>query len=111
MKKQIYNHDICELSQAEINHLRRLLAWLRCENQYLYLDEDGHVEVAKSLGNSLGEGVAVSYGEKVEKAFNRWPKYVHAAVKALGKTIKQADGDVVDVEFNEQKELPKHDET
>jgi chemotaxis protein histidine kinase CheA len=105
MKKRLYAPEKCELSQAEINHLRRLLAWLRCENAALYLEPEQHLEVAQKLSETLNKEQMRSYEERIVKAFNRWPKYVHDAVRALGKTIHQIDGNVTDAEFSEQREL------
>ena len=105
MKKKIGKPELCELTQAEINHLRRLLAWLRCENSALYLDEKQHSELVAEFQQNGHENLAVHHIEKTEKAFNRWPVYVYQAVRALDKTIKQIDGETVNAEFSEQKEI------
>lgn len=96
LKKRLHKPDHCELSQSDINHLRRLLAWLRCENCYLYLDDDAHKKINQEL---LGKSIiaALAHSEIIEKAFDRWPEYVYSAIRALDKTIKQIDGDVTDI--------------
>ncbi len=103
VKRVIYKPDVCELKQSDINHLRRLLAWLRCENAYLYLDNQQHAELSKELFAIVGR--SEKYEKRIEKAFNRFPLYVHNAVKALGKTIREVDGAIVDVDSAEQKAI------
>lgn len=96
LKKRLHKPDHCELSQSDINHLRRLLAWLRCENAYLYLDDEAHKKINHGLAGK-STILALAHSERIEKAFSRWPEYVHSAVRALDKTITQIDGDVTDV--------------
>lgn len=96
LKKRLHKPDRCELSQSDINHLRRLLAWLRCENAYTYVDEATHKEIARSF-EPLGEAAVKNYKERIEKPFSKWPKYVHEGVRALEKTIQEIDGEVTDV--------------
>jgi len=99
LKKRLYKPDHCELKQSDINHLRRLLAWMRCSNMYLYLEHDQHNEVANDL--DVIDGAKERYQQRMVEAYNKYPKYVHDAVRALGKTISQVDGEVSDVSATE----------
>lgn len=86
----------CKLTDAEINHLRKLLGYVRCE---MGQEPDEIVNTVKSIAPAIGE---VSDEAKVR--LMEWhakssavPKYVRAAVKALSKTIVQHTGEIVDV--------------
>lgn len=88
------------LTQAQVNHLRRLLGWVRCE----YGQEPAvYAEQAKDMIARLEHAgfktsddakayIAESYMHKAST-----PKYVRAAVKALEKLLVKQDGVVVDV--------------
>lgn len=78
------------MTEAEVNHLRRLLAWMRCE---WTLDED------MQRGYLLGSAKCVAHGFATpeqagalltEKAaqINRCPAYVRQAVKMLTKALR-----------------------
>lgn len=87
----VANHDQ-ELTDAEVNHLRRLLAWLTCEYN---LSEDGQ------RGIVLGLTKAVSAGADVHRAqvilddeiarIRRVPAYIRQAVKMLTKVVRDHD--------------------
>lgn len=81
------------LTEAEVNHLRRLLAWMRCE---WMLDPD------MQRGYLLGASELVKYGDTTpERAgeivtdaaerINKCPAYVRQAVKMLTKAIRDHD--------------------
>jgi len=85
------NTPAMPMTEAEVNHLRRLLAWMRCE---WTLDED--MQRGYLLGAS--EGVAHGFAtpeqagalvqEKAEQ-INRCPAYVRQAVKMLTKALRK----------------------
>lgn len=97
--------DNCTLKQSDINHLRRLLGWVRCE---IGQTPEEFVETVRSISAALsdisdeGKARLVEHHQRAESV----PKYVRAAVKALEKTIKHHDGQVVDAEFSDEKQLP-----
>jgi hypothetical protein len=81
------------LADSEVNHLRRLLAWLRCEYT---LDEDmqrgyflgAHECVARGLATP--ECASAIVQQKAEQ-INRVPLYVRQSVKMLTKAIRKHD--------------------
>lgn len=89
------------MTEAQVNHLRRLLAWMRCEYT---LDDD------MQRGYLCGAAEAVAHGfasperagellaEKAQQ-INRVPAYVRQAVKMLTKAIRDHEqkAGVVDV--------------
>lgn len=79
------------LTDAQVNHLRRLLAWMRCE---WMLDPDmqrGMLSAVESLGamGAITPEQATAYvAERAEK-INRCPVYVRQAVKMLTQALRQ----------------------
>lgn len=81
-----------ELTTANVNHLRRLLAWLVCEYN---LSEDGQ------RGLMIGLDMAVRGGAEVERAqeildqevarIAHVPAYIRQAVKMLRKAVHEHD--------------------
>lgn len=88
-----------QFKASEVNHLRGLLAWLRCE--YM-LDEDmqrgyaqGALECVRQGGSQeIAEAVLAKRAAKIRAV----PAYVRQAVKMLTKAVHEHDktGDVVD---------------
>lgn len=84
------NNQPQELSAANVNHLRRLLAWLVCEYN---LSDDGQ------RGLMIGLDMAVRGGAEVERAqeildqeiarISHVPAYIRQAVKMLRKAIRE----------------------
>lgn len=78
------------MTDAQVNHLRRLLAWMRCE--YM-LDENmqrGYLAGASEMvahGLTTQERASELVQEKVEQV-NRVPAYVRQAVKMLTKALR-----------------------
>jgi hypothetical protein len=99
-----------QLTDAEVNHLRQLLAWMRCE---WCLDDDmqrGSLSAVKSLMDSgdITEQQAHQQLSGRAAQINTVPKYVRQAVKMLTKTIREFDGQkgsAVDVEVRDVQEL------
>lgn len=79
------------MTEAEVNHLRRLLAWMRCQ---WMLDED------MQRGYMLGNAAAVAHGlqtpeqagarlvERAGQINQAVPLYVRQAVKMLTKALR-----------------------
>ena len=86
---------------SEINHLRLLLAWMRCE--YM-LDENMQAGFAQGAIESMQYGTSEErvreiLVERAEK-INHVPKYVRQAVKILTKMIREHEKklNIIDVE-------------
>ncbi len=83
------------LSDAEVNHLRRLLAWMRCE---WLLDENMQKGIVGSASWLVDAGYQTP--EEAGQALTEWahkinkcPKYVRQAVKMLTKAVRDHDSD------------------
>ncbi len=87
------NNLAMPMSDAEVNHLRRLLAWMRCEYT---LDEDmqrGYLLGAKEAverGGATPEQAQQIIEEKAEQ-IKAVPAYVRQAVKMLTKAVRTHD--------------------
>lgn len=106
------NTPAMPMTEAEVNHLRRLLAWMRCE---WTLDED------MQRGYLLGAAQCVAHGHATpeqagaivaEKAaqVNRCPAYVRQAVKMLTKALRdhEREAGIVDDRKTPNVELSGH---
>lgn len=99
-----------QLTDAEVKHLRQLLAWMRCE---WCLDEDmqrGSLSAVKSLMDSgdITQEQAQRQIEHRAAQITTVPKYVRQAVKILTKTIRKFDGQkgaALDVETRDVQEI------
>lgn len=84
-----------ELSKAQINHLRRLLGWVRCE---IPPDPEEIKRIVQSFGRS--ELVISQDGKDRLVEWHREatniPKYIRAALKALEPAVREAEGEFVD---------------
>ena len=84
------NTPAMPMTEAQVNHLRRLLAWMRCE---WTLDEHmqaGMVDAIQYLGAAgaiTHEQATQAVAERAEK-INRCPAYVRQAVKMLTKALR-----------------------
>jgi hypothetical protein len=96
------NTPALPMTEAEVNHLRRLLAWMRCE---WTLDEDmqrGYLQGASAAvqyGSATPEQASVIVAEKAAH-INRCPAYVRQAVKMLTKALRDHEraAGIVDAE-------------
>lgn len=85
------NTPAMPMTEAQVNHLRRLLAWMRCE---WMLDEDmqrGYLSGAASCvshGFATPEEASAIVAQKAEQ-INRCPAYVRQAVKMLTKALSE----------------------
>jgi len=85
------------LSTSDVNHLRRLLGYVRCE---IWQSPKEMVNKMNELSQKIGpisDGGVKRLVESYQEAANV-PTYVRAAVKALEKAIKEAEGEIVDGE-------------
>ena len=97
-------------TEAEVTHMRKLLAWMRCE--YM-LDEDmqrGSLSAVKELldaGDITQEQAELQVARRADQ-IKQVPKYVRQAVKMLTKAVREHDGvkgAVVDVAARDVQEL------
>jgi hypothetical protein len=87
-----------QLSDSEINHLRRLLGWVRCE---VGQSPDEMLNTAKSIAPAIGE-VSDEGKQRMVEAYAKSanvPAYIRAAIKALEKVFEPKAGEVVDAEI------------
>lgn len=89
------------LTQAETNHLRRLLGWVCCE---IGQTPDEIVQTVAGLADNgaiTADGLDASAKARLVEHHQRAaavPKYVRAAVKALERLLQRQEGTIVDVE-------------
>lgn len=99
-----------KLTDAEITHLRQLLAWMRCE---YCLDEDmqrGALGAVKSLMNAgyINDHQAQQLLANRAELINKVPKYVRQSVKMLTKKVREIDGvkgEILSVSMRDVEEL------
>jgi hypothetical protein len=87
-----------KLTPSEINHLRRLLGYVRCE-----IGQTPEENIAHAIADISDEGKTRLVDQ--HKKCAAVPQYVRAAIKALEKTIAKQDGEIVDAASREVKEL------
>lgn len=79
------------MTRAELNHLRRMVAWVRCDIWQSPEEMQATVaEVLPKLEDVSEEGKArlIESYRRAESV----PKYLRAAVKSLEKFVKENDG-------------------
>lgn len=102
-------------TDAEVRHLRQMLAWMRCE---YCLDDDmqrGSLMAVKSLLDSGDITKEQAHDQLASRAkqINSVPKYVRQAHKMLTKMVREFDGEkgaVLDVATRDVQELEKPSE-
>ena len=82
------------LNKAQVNHLRRLLGWVRCE---VGQSPDELIATVRHIASKVdiddyGKGRMV---EEYRKASNV-PKYIRAALKSLAPVVREAEGEIID---------------
>ena len=78
------------MNDAQVNHLRRLLAWLRCEYMLDPHMQAGYLHGATEMvasGFTTPERASEIVQAKVDE-INRVPAYVRQAVKMLTKALR-----------------------
>lgn len=115
MKKSILYGTVetCVLSRSEINHLRLLLGWMRC--QYM-MDENMQAGYLESLGKVKAAGFEISEDGMARHQvtidrYNNLPQYVKQGVKMLSKAIKNTDPDISEAVEAQTKIGGKNDTT
>lgn len=96
-----------QMTEAQINHLRRLLGWIRCE---IGQSEEEMKETLQRIKPAFTEGIGQEGYDRLEKDYEKavsLPKYVRAAIKSLEKIVKQQQGEIVDADVSEQKRIGK----
>jgi hypothetical protein len=81
------------LAESQVNHLRRLLAWMRCEYMLDEHMQRGYVSGASRMAEiypDRREHVNAIVQEKVDLV-NHVPAYVRQAVKMLTKALREHD--------------------
>ncbi len=102
------NTPALPMTEAEVNHLRRLLAWMRCE---WTLDPDmqrGYLigaSEAVRLGIASEDQASAIVQQKAE-SINRCPAYVRQAVKMLTKALREHERAAGIVESSEGEKTP-----
>ena len=96
-----------QLNTAQVNHLRRLLGWLRCE---VGQTPDEWIATLADLSERL-DGVVLDDAAKVRlvewhRHLDSIPKYIRAGIKALEPVVKEAEGETVDGENVSARRLP-----
>ncbi len=89
------------MKKSDINHLRRLLGWVRTE---IGQAPDELVETMRVLGTKLQPELSDAAKQRLVESHDRArsvPKYVREAERALSKMLDDR-GEVVDAAANEQ---------
>jgi len=84
------------LSKAEVNHLRRLIGYVRCE---IMQSPDELVATVQSICPTIGE-ISEEGKQRLVESYEKAiavPKYVRDAIKALEKVIIENQGEILDV--------------
>jgi hypothetical protein len=94
------------LKDSDINHLRRLLGYVRCE---IGQSPEEFMETMRKIAPACGEpdaGGKQRLVESYQKA-ERVPKYVRAAIKALEKLVADEEGQIVEPDLARRLIAPK----
>ena len=93
-----------ELTDAEVNHLRRLLAWFSLEYN---LSEEGQRGMLTGLNMAVAAGAPVERAQAVlddeVKRIRHVPAYIRQAVKMLTKAVRNHDAKTRMVQHDEAK--------
>lgn len=95
-----------ELNKAQVNHLRRLLGWVRC-SEGVFQSPEEMVASLRKIAPHVGvpdEGAKQRLAESYAKAANV-PKYVRAAIKALEPVVREAEGEIVEASRDKAAQL------
>jgi hypothetical protein len=95
------------MKQSDLNHLRRLVAWIRGE---IGQSPEEFLASYRQMAGMLGDApITDEAKQRMVEAYDRArraPKYVRAAVKALGKYVKDSsNGSTVEEEPAESIDL------
>lgn len=86
------NNDPQEMTDAQVNHLRRLLAWLVCEYN---LSDGGQRGIMTGLHMAVSGGASQARAqalldEEVERV-RHVPAYIRQAIRMLTKAVREHD--------------------
>lgn len=84
------NTPAMPMTESEVNHLRRLLAWMRCEWMLDDNAQRGYVDAAQwcvEHGHNTPEQAGAVLAEAARR-INQCPIYVRQAVKMLTKALR-----------------------
>ncbi len=86
-----------EISKAQINHLRRLLGWVRC-TYGVFMTPEEIVRVVQENAPYTGEPSDEGKARLLEwhRAAEHVPIYVRQALKQLAPLVKESEGETVD---------------
>lgn len=86
------------LTDAEANHLRRLLGWISCEVGQSPEEMEAMLrKIVPAIAPNIDDAGRLALKQDYEKSV-AVPKYVRAAIKALEKTLIARDGAILDVD-------------
>lgn len=91
-----------ELNKAQVNHLRRLLGWVRCE---IPPEPSEVVSIVKSIAPAIDSQQAKDKMVEWHRESTSVPKYLRAAMKALAPLVKDAEGELIDSVSRQQRRL------
>ena len=87
------------ISTAEVNHLRLLLGWVRCE---VGQDHNEIIETMKSIAPTVQlHELSNDSKQRLVDAYNKSikvPKYVRRAIKQLELVVIESQGEIVDAQ-------------
>lgn len=84
------------LSKAEVNHLRRLIGYVRCE---ILQSPDELIATVQNIFPAIGE-ISEEGKQRLVSSYEKAiavPKYVRDAIKSLEKVIIENQGEILDV--------------
>ncbi len=85
-----------QITEAELNHLRRLLGWMRCE---VGQTPEEQRETMRSIAHALTEYPDEAAQGRLMESYDRAasiPKYVRAAIKSLARVVREQTGEIVE---------------
>lgn len=86
------NNEPQELTDAQVNHLRRLLGWLVCEYN---LSDEGQRGIMTGLNMAVAAGADQTRAQAVLDAeverVRHVPAYIRQAIRMLGKAVRDHD--------------------
>jgi hypothetical protein len=86
------------LDKSQVNHLRRLLGWVRCE---VGQTTDEMVDTYRRIAPYLEDTPSAAAQARITADFRKSqniPKYVRDAIKALEPVVREAAGEIVDAD-------------
>lgn len=85
-----------QMTEAQLNHLRRLLGWMRCE---VGQTPEEQRETMRIVAQALTEYPNTEAQVRIMERYDRGasiPKYIRAAIKALTPLVREQIGEIVE---------------